>query len=188
MDGLDALLNEAQQERDSKQSSNASKTTPATTPAPLGRVEPKPRRAILPPGTPRCAAALKAYLQRLLDPEALEQISRDLSKRSFEEVDRYAMGHPELAKYTIEQELPRMEYVVITPVGERLTTAAATRDLEHVGLQPWCVRFQPLTDMGRILRPWPSRRPSGSSSSAAATRRPARRRCSGGSRTSRSWG
>ena len=137
MDGLDALLNEAQQERDSK-------TTPkpkvAPKLAPLSRAEPKPRlvtatlrRSAPPPGTPQCAAALKAYLQRLLDPEILEQISRDLSKRSFEEVDRYAMGHPELAKYTIEQELPRMEYIVVSPAGERLTTAVAIRELFERG-------------------------------------------------------
>ena len=134
MDGLDALLNEAQQERDSK-------TKPKATPklAPLGRAEPKPRpvaatvRRSAPPGTPQCAAALKAYLQRLLDPEILEQISRELSKRSFEEVDRYACGHPELAKYTIEQELPRMEYIVVSPAGERLTTAVAIRELFERG-------------------------------------------------------
>ena len=134
MDGLDALLNEAQQERDSK-------TTPNATPklAPLGRAEPKPRpvaapvRRSAPPGTPQCAAALKAYLQRLLDPDLLEQISRELSKRSFEEVDRYACGHPELAKYTIEQELPRMEYIVVSPAGERLTTVVAIRELFERG-------------------------------------------------------
>ena len=104
MDGLDALLNEAQQERDSKTTPKP-KATPKL--APLGRAEPKPRpvaapaRRSAPPGTPQCAAALKAYLQRLLDPDLLEQISRELSKRSFEEVDRYACGHPELSKYTI---------------------------------------------------------------------------------------
>ena len=136
MDGLDALLNEAQQERDSK---TAPKPKDAPKLAPLGRTEPKPRpvaatvRHSAPPGTPQCAAALKAYLQRLLDPEILEQISRDLSKRSFEEVDRYAMCHPELAKYTIEQELPRMEYIVVSPAGERLTTAVAIRELFERG-------------------------------------------------------
>ena len=130
MDGLDALLNEAQQERDSKK-------TLARSPVPLDRTEPKPRiAASAPPGTPQCSAALKAlkaYLQRLLDPEVLEQIGRDLSKRSFEEVDRYACGHPELAKYTIEQELPRMEYIVVSPAGERLTTAVAIRELFERG-------------------------------------------------------
>ena len=136
MDGLDALLNEAQQERDSK---TTPKPKDAPKLAPLGRTEPKPRpvaatvRHSAPPGTPQCAAALKAYLQRLLDPEILEQISRDLSKRSFEEVDRYAMCHPELAKYTIEQELPRMEYIVVSPAGERLTTAVAIRELFERG-------------------------------------------------------
>jgi hypothetical protein len=131
MDGLDALLNEAQQARDSKTTPKP-KTTPKL--APLGHAEPKPKpRASVPPGTPQCAAALKAYLQRLLDPEILEQISRELSKRSFEEVDRYACGHPELAKYTIEQELPRMEYVVISPAGERLTTAVTIRELFERG-------------------------------------------------------
>ena len=136
MDGLDALLNEAQQERDSKTTPKP-KATPKL--APLGRAEPKPRpvaapvRPSAPPGTPQCAAALKAYLQRLLDPDLLEQISRELSKRSFEEVDRYACGHPELAKYTIEQELPRMEYIVVSPAGERLTTVVAIRELFERG-------------------------------------------------------
>ena len=132
MDGLDALLNEAQQERDRK---TAPKPKALPKLPPSGRAEPKPRPAArsTPPGTAQCADALKAYLQRLLDPEILEQIRTNLSGRSFAEVDRYACAHPELAKYTLEQELPRMEYSVVSPAGEQLTTAVTIRELFERG-------------------------------------------------------
>ena len=135
MDGLDALLNEAQQERDRK---TAPKPKALPKLPPSGRAEPTPRPAATvrhgtPPGTAQCADALKAYLQRLLDPEILEQIRTDLSQRSFAEVDRYACAHPELAKYTLVQELPRMEYSVVSPAGERLTTAVTIRELFERG-------------------------------------------------------
>ena len=139
MDGLDALLNEAQQERDRK-SEAAKKPAAGPRPLPVAVTTPKPARSTAaaasaaPPGTPKCASALKGYLQRLLDPAVLETISVDLSKRSFEEVDRYAMGHPELARYTIELELPRMQYTVIAPTtGERLTAPAEIRGLFEGG-------------------------------------------------------
>lgn len=151
MDGLDAMLAEATAERTRKESNEKTPTQkPAPKPPPAAVAKPGTSSLSaaavrtptvstgrpLPPGTPQCASALKAYIQRLLDPPVLEQIARDLSKRSFDEVMRYAMSHPDLARYTIEQELPRMQYEVLPPGGgdeKPLTDAAAIRALHDGG-------------------------------------------------------
>ena len=150
MDGLDALLAEATAERTRKDSDEQTPTKkPAPKPLPAAGARPSQASSAaavrtptvstdrpLPQGTPQCANALKGYIQRLLDPPVLEQIDRDLSKRPFDEVARYAMAHPELARYTVEQELPRMQYEVLPPGGgdeQPLTDPAAIRALHDGG-------------------------------------------------------
>ena len=57
--------------------------------------------------TRQLAGELKDFLVDFCDPQAIEELNEDLSKKSFQEFISYYSDHPDLADYTLNTELPR---------------------------------------------------------------------------------
>ena len=72
--------------------------------------------------------ALASFASGLLKSHRLRELNLALNGKSLEEVLGYYQSRPELAKYTIDVELPRMEYRVRTSEGDELSTAEQIRE------------------------------------------------------------
>ena len=128
MDGLDALLAEATAEREEKQRA-------AAKPARSMAIRPLPQ-PLPPEGAPQASsearvfyASLKSYIERLIDPDVLDGIEADLRSRTFAELEAYVHDKPDLARYTLETELDRMEYTVLSErASAPLTEPSAIRE------------------------------------------------------------
>ncbi|CAM9295241.1 unnamed protein product [Laminaria digitata] len=69
--------------------------------------------------TEKYFAELQKYQEDLADPSVREEINKELESRQFSSLAEYYDGKSELASYTLETELPRMSYSVVTEEGDR---------------------------------------------------------------------
>jgi hypothetical protein len=129
MDGLDALLAEAEAEHAEKRRDSAkpAKPTPARVPAPPGPPTLPAREASS--GAKLFYTSLKSYIERLLDPDVLDSIDADFRSRTFFELEEYLGTQSDLAAYTVKHEVGRMDYSLVgAGGGPALTEAASIRE------------------------------------------------------------
>lgn len=70
---------------------------------------------------PPLLGKLKRYVEHLLEPSELDQIRGEIDQKSYDElVEYYEARAEELGRYTVKQELRRMEYSVTSSSGEIL--------------------------------------------------------------------
>ena len=80
---------------------------PAAPPVPKSRTRSVEEVERLEEFTRQLAGELKDFLVDFCDPQAIEELNEDLSKKSFQEFISYYSDHPDLADYTLNTELPR---------------------------------------------------------------------------------
>ena len=78
-------------------------------------------------------SALTSFAGSLLRPHKLRDLNAAINGKSYDAVLGYYAARPELARFTLERELDRMDYVVRTADGDELATPAAIRSF-HGGL------------------------------------------------------
>ncbi|CAB1100964.1 unnamed protein product [Ectocarpus sp. CCAP 1310/34] len=83
-------------------------------------VEREAREAVVAEMTEKFFVELRSYLENLADPSVREEINQELNKCDFASFTRYYDGRDDLATYTLDTELQRMRYSVVTEDGRRL--------------------------------------------------------------------
>ncbi|CAM9423590.1 unnamed protein product [Ectocarpus sp. 4 AP-2014] len=83
-------------------------------------VEREAREAVVAEMTEKFFVELRSYLENLADPSVREEINQELTKHDFASLTRYYDGRDDLATYTLDTELQRMRYSVVTEDGRRL--------------------------------------------------------------------
>ena len=71
--------------------------------------------------------ALVSFASGMLRAQRLKDLNVSLNAKPYAEVLRYYEAKPDLGRYTIDHELPRMEYKVKIGTGEELSSADAIR-------------------------------------------------------------
>ncbi|CAN0140421.1 unnamed protein product, partial [Ectocarpus fasciculatus] len=83
-------------------------------------VEREAREAVVEEMTEKFFVELRSYLENLADPSVRQKINQELTKCDFASLTRYYDGRDDLATYTLDTELQRMRYAVVTEDGRRL--------------------------------------------------------------------
>lgn len=135
MDGLDALLREATLAREEEERKNTEKKREGKSSQrnhDLNQLMIQVQTAGREPQSESVKVMLrqlKDYLHLLLDPSVLDSISNKVQQRGFSDLEAYCHSNPGLVKYTMDCELERMHYTVITRDGNRIRGPAAIRAL-----------------------------------------------------------
>jgi hypothetical protein len=137
MDGLEAMM--ASLEAKPKKKSAPPKKEPKHEKRTLSSLRKKPEvpeqivqpETNHPPRVQHFCEALRQFSLDLADPATRDKINNALAQKPYDALAEYYEARPELAKYTIEQEVPRMDYKIIPVEGAPITEGGKIKEFFH---------------------------------------------------------
>jgi hypothetical protein len=124
MDGLDAMMASLATEPTRKKTAPKKELIkPKTTLPKNEKLEPsvQPETKSVSPQVQHFCDTLRQFSLDLADPETRDKINNALAQKPYEALAEYYETRPELAKYTVEQEVTRMDYTVIPIDGASIS-------------------------------------------------------------------